>query len=256
MIITILGSGSSGGVPLATGDWGECDPANPKNRRTRASIHIDVDGLSFIVDTGADFRNQLLANTITKIDAVLYTHAHADHIFGMDDLRHFYFKQKQPTPIYADDVTLGYLKQAYGYAFKAPSDVYQTFITPHEFTNDPFNVLGIKIQPVKMDHTVMTSWGFRIRNFAYCTDFKRIEATELEKLKNLDTIIIDCLMFDDHKTHVKFDETMAIIDTIKPKHAIFTHMNQHMDYETALKKCPAHVEPGYDGMQIILNDSC
>ncbi len=252
MIVTILGSGSSGGVPLATGDWGQCDPNNNKNRRTRASIHINIDGLSFIVDTGADFRSQLLANAITKIDAVLYTHAHADHIFGMDDLRHFHFKQGKPTPIYADDVTLGYLKQAYGYAFQAPAGPYQTFIIPHEFKNECFKVLGIDIIPIKLDHTVMTSWGFRIGDFAYCTDFKQIEAKELEKLNTLDTIIIDCLMFDDHKTHVKFDETMAILDIIKPKHAIFTHMNQHMDYETALKKCPPHVEPGYDGMQIMI----
>ncbi len=250
MIVTILGSGSSGGVPLATGDWGECDPNNPKNRRTRASIHIEIDGLSFIVDTGADFRQQVLENSIQKIDAVLYTHAHADHIFGMDDLRHFYFKQGKPTPIYADDITLEYLKQAYGYAFKAPNGPYQTFIAPNEFKNEPFNVLGINILPIKLDHTVMTSWGFRINDFAYCTDFKRIEPQELDKLHNLDAIIIDCLMFDDHKTHVKFDETMAILDIIKPKRAIFTHMNQHMDYETALKKCPPHITPGYDGLRL------
>ena len=250
MIVTLLGCGSSGGVPLATGDWGECDPSNPKNRRTRASIHIEIDGLSFVVDTGADFRHQMITNSVTRIDAVLYTHCHADHIFGLDDLRHFYFKQQKPTPVYADTVTLDYLKQAYGYAFKAPGGPYQTFIEANEFSNSSFNVLGINILPIKLDHTVMTSWGFRIHDFAYCTDFKRIDPAEMEKLKNLDTIIIDCLMFDDHKTHVKFDETMAILDEIKPKRAIFTHMNQHMDYETALKKCRAHVEPGYDGMRI------
>ena len=252
MIVTILGSGSSGGVPLATGDWGQCDPNNPKNRRTRASIHIDINGLSFVVDTGTDFRQHLLANSISKIDAVLYTHSHADHIFGMDDLRHFHFKQGSPIPIYADAVTLGYLKQAFGYAFKAPSGPYQTFITPNIFTNEPFKVLGVDILPIKLDHTVMTSWGFRINDFAYCTDFKRIESQELEKLHNLDTIIIDCLMFDDHKTHVKFDEAMAILKIIKPKRAVFTHMNQHMDYDTALKRCPEHIAPGFDGMKIII----
>lgn len=251
MKITILGCGSSGGVPLSTGDWGQCDPENPKNRRRRASIHIEINGVNLIVDTGADFRQQMLEYSIGKIDAVLYTHGHADHIFGLDDLRHFFFKQQKPVPIYATVETLDILRAAFFYAFKAPaSGPYRSFVEANIFENKPFEVAGVQVQPIKMDHTVMTSWGFRIGRFAYCTDFKRIEPEEMLKLQDLDLLIIDCLMFDDHRTHVKFDETLEIIKQARPKRAIFTHMNQHMDYEVALSKCPPGVEPGYDGLVV------
>ncbi|MBW8308102.1 MAG: MBL fold metallo-hydrolase [Candidatus Paracaedibacteraceae bacterium] len=251
MKITILGSGSSGGVPLATGDWGDCDRTNPKNHRKRASIHIEIDGVNIVIDTGTDFRQQILDYPVSKLDAVLYTHSHADHIFGLDELRHFYFKQKQPIPIYADPKTLEALQHIFAYAFKAPEGgPYRTFIDPHTFSNHSFKVCGIDILPIKLDHTVMTSWGFRIGNFAYCTDFKRIEPIEMQKLEGLEIFIVDCLMFDEHKTHVKFDETMQIIESLHPKRSILTHMNQLMDYEVALSRCPAGVEPGYDGMII------
>lgn len=253
MKITILGCGSSGGVPLITGDWGECDPSNPRNRRRRASIHIEVNDVSLIVDTGADFRRQMQDAAISRLDGVLYTHAHADHIFGLDDLRHFHFKQGKPTPIYADDVTLDVLQQAFGYAFKTPGNgSYQAFILPNQFENSTFDVCGLSVIPIKMDHTVMTSWGFRIGNFAYCTDFKRIDPVERNKLQGLDILIIDCLMFQDHRTHVSFDETMEIINEVKPKQAVLTHMNQHMDYDVVLSRCPNGVEPGYDGMILVL----
>lgn len=248
MKVTILGCGSSGGVPLVTGDWGTCDSRNPKNRRKRASIHININGTSLVVDTGADFRQQMLDYSIQQIDAVLYTHAHADHIFGLDDLRHFCFKQMQSIPIYAEQETMDYLEKSFSYAIKAPASPYHSFVVPNIFTSSPFKVLDVEIIPIKLDHTVMTSWGFRIGNFAYCTDFKRIEAGELTKLFNLDLFIVDCLMFEDHKTHVKFDETMETIDKIKPKRSILTHMNQFMDYDVALSRCPKGVEPGYDGM--------
>jgi phosphoribosyl 1,2-cyclic phosphate phosphodiesterase len=254
MKITILGSGSSGGVPLITGEWGECDRTDPKNHRKRASIHIEINGVNIVVDTGTDFRQQMLEYPLCKLDAVLYTHSHADHIFGLDELRHFHLKQKQPIPIYADPKTLEALRQTFTYAFNAPEfGPYQAFVEPHVFANDSFKVCGIDVLPIKLDHTVMTSWGFRIGDFAYCTDFKRIEPQELQKLKDLDVFIVDCLMFDDHTTHVKFDETIQIIEHLKPRRAIFTHMNQCMDYEVALSRCPIGVEPGYDGMIISLH---
>jgi phosphoribosyl 1,2-cyclic phosphate phosphodiesterase len=251
MKVTILGCGSSGGVPLITGEWGKCDPRNPKNRRRRASILVQVQGINIVIDTGADFRQQLLDHPIDHLDAVLYTHGHADHVFGLDELRHFFFQGQKPIPIYASPETLATLRTDFSYAFK-PSHLeqYHTFIEENVFPNAPFEVSGIQILPIKLDHTVMTSWGFRMGNFAYCTDFKRIEAQERLKLRNLEVLIIDCLMFDDHKTHVKFDETMEILQEIQPKRAILTHMNQYMDYEVALNRCPPGVEPGYDGLWV------
>ncbi|WP_010297470.1 MBL fold metallo-hydrolase [Candidatus Odyssella thessalonicensis] len=251
MKVTILGCGSSGGVPLITGEWGKCDPDNPKNRRTRASVHVAVEDIDIVIDTGPDFRQQLLAHPISKLDAVLYTHSHADHIFGLDDLRPILFKQGRATPIFADHATLRVLERTFGYALKpAASGPYQAFIEAHPFEAKPFTIKNVEIVPIKMDHTVMTSWGFRIHNFAYCTDFKRIEGQELEKLTNLDLLVIDCLMFEEHKTHLNFDEALSIIKSVQPKQAILTHMNHFMDYNAVLERCPEGVKPAYDGLML------
>ncbi len=263
MKITILGCGSSGGVPLITGDWGECAPHNTYNRRRRVSILIQHQNLNILIDTSPDLRQQLLDARVSHVDTVLYTHGHADHgtwpaldvgqhalADGLHELR--YYKQKDPIPVYGDYPTLEVLKKAFDYAFKANNPLYAHFLTAHIFENMPFNVQGIEVIPIPLDHVTLTTWGFRIGNFAYTTDFKSIPEASLAKLKDLDLWIVDCLSFEEHPTHSSFNATQELIRKCKPKQAILTHMNHFMDYDVVLSRCDDGVIPAHDGMVVIL----
>lgn len=248
MKITILGCGSSGGVPLITGDWGVCDSHNTYNRRRRVSVLIQHQDKNILIDTSPDLRQQLLDAHVTHIDAVIYTHGHADHIFGLHELR--YYKKNAPIPVYGDAETLRILKRSFDYAFKANDPLYEPFVTDHTFEATPFTVQGIEVTPFPQDHVTATSWGFRIGNFAYSTDFKTIPNSSLDMLKDLDLWIVDCLRFDEHPTHSHFEATRDLIRMIQPKRAILTHMNHHMDYDVVLSACDEGTEPAHDGMII------
>lgn len=248
MKIMILGCGSSGGVPLITGDWGTCNPHNTYNRRRRVCVLIQYKDKNILIDTSPDLRQQLLDAHVTHIDAVIYTHAHADHIYGLHELR--YYKKKNPIPVYGDSQTLNILKRTFDYAFKANDPLYEPFVTANIFEATPFAVQGIEVIPFPQDHVTATSWGFRIGNFAYSTDFKTIPESSLEMLQGLDLWIVDCLRFEEHPTHSHFDATRELIRKIQPKQAILTHMNHHMDYDVVLSACDEGIEPAHDGMII------
>lgn len=247
MKITILGCGSSGGVPLITGEWGVCDSHNSRNRRRRSSILVTYENHHILIDTSPDLRQQLLDVHVTHLDAVLYTHAHADHINGLDELRPFSYTQKQPIPVYGDSQTLNDLQSTFDHAFSSTSPFYAPFVKAHEI-NGPFDLFGLTICPFPQDHVTLTSWGYRIGNMAYSTDFKSIPQESLDLLKDIDLWIIDCLRFEEHPTHSHFEATINLIQQVKPKKAILTHMNHHFDYDVALSQCPPGVEPAYDGM--------
>jgi phosphoribosyl 1,2-cyclic phosphate phosphodiesterase len=258
--LTILGCGSSPGVPRITGDWGQCDPDNPKNRRRRASAlveRISPDGVTrVVIDTGPDFRDQMLSAGVKRLDAAVYTHPHADHIHGIDDLRGFVLEQRRLMSIHADAPTTLRLREAFGYCFVTPpGSSYPPILRlkPIEH-NVTFEITGeggpIAFEPLPQIHGDIISLGFRIGRLAYCADVSGFpEATEA-RLKDLDWLVIDALQYRTHPSHLSLDEALDWIGRLDPKRAVLTHMHIPLDYETVKRQTPDHVEPAYDGMAI------
>ncbi|MBT5048531.1 MAG: MBL fold metallo-hydrolase [Rhodospirillaceae bacterium] len=254
MKITILGCGPSSGVPTIIGDWGVCDPENPKNRRRRPSILVEQDDFHVLVDTSPDIMAQLLDAEARVIDAVIYTHDHADHVMGIDDLRVVRRHMGRNIGVYAEPQTMERLQMRFGYLFSGiqdPEDLYRPILDPHVI-DGPMNVGPfVNILPIEQDHGICPSLGFRFGKFAYSTDVVRFPQESLEALKGIDIWIVDCLRDGGtHPTHANLDQTLAWIEEVGPKRAILTHMNFQADYETLLKSCPDGVEPAYDGMVI------
>lgn len=248
MKITILGSGSSGGVPLITGNWGVCDPNNPKNNRMRASILVQVEGKNILIDTSPDLRTQLLAAKISTIDAVLLTHAHADHLHGLDELRQIYFGQQRKIPLYAHGKCLERAHQAFSYMFQAIDSFYPTFLGSNLIEADTFEAAGIPIQIFEQHHGHQRSSGFRIGNMAYSTDVKAFPVESEKFLNNLDLWIVDALRYEEHPNHAHVTLALEWIEKFRPKNAVLTHLSEHLDYAILQKKLPAHVYTAYDGM--------
>lgn len=263
-IFTILGCGSSPGVPRITGDWGACDPQNPKNRRLRAAFLVEQvaeDGgrTTVLIDTGPDLREQLLSAGVKDLDAVVYTHSHADHLHGIDDLRGFVIHNRRQTPIWADALTLARIRDGFGYCLESPPGsnyppiIQACLIEP---SLEPFEVDGaggaITFQPLLQMHGSIHSLGFRIGDVAYCTDVSDFPPETVDKLGGLDTLVIDTLQYQYHPSHLSLEQSLGWIETIAPQRAILTHMHVPLDYETVMRETPAHVEPAYDGLQIVI----
>lgn len=257
MRVTVLGCGGSGGVPLINGNWGSCNPANPKNQRRRVSVLIQDRGVNILVDTSPDLREQLLDNNIRKIDAVLYTHDHADHCHGIDELRAMsYDKSSQPIDAFGTSATLAALRQRFGYIFDqaegGPSGLYRPVLRAREI-DGPFQAAGVDVIPFEQDHGFgAVTTGYRLGGFAYSTDLVELPTVAKAVLNGLDLWIVDCLRFEPHPTHTHFDRTIEWISELKPKRAILTHLNHMMDYDEVARRCPAGVEPGYDGLAVDL----
>ncbi|MEG8099476.1 MBL fold metallo-hydrolase [Candidatus Liberibacter brunswickensis] len=257
---TILGCSASPGVPRITGDWGNCDPKNPKNRRTRSSLKVSRisergEVTIVIIDTGPDFYTQMLREKVISIDAVLYTHAHADHIHGIDGLRGYFLKQKHPIDVYASSDCMDSLLNSFKYCFRSDNKDYPP-IANHiliEDNNAPIFVNGaggiIEVIPILQQHGKIPSLGFRFGNVAYCTDVNAFPEESLEKLQNLDFLIIGALKNGLHSSHFSLSESLKMIGIINPKNAVLTHMHVDLDYEMVLKSTPACVVPAFDGMQ-------
>ena len=264
MKVTILGCGGSGGVPLIGPGWGDCNPNNPKNRRTRVSILVQQDETNIICDSSPDFRAQALAADINHLDAVLYTHDHADHTQGIDDLRFVRSKDKSianRVPAYGTDDTLGTLQTRFGYAFQqnttGSGHLYKPFIEPRLVRyQEAFDIFGIRIMPYLQEHGFGSSTtGYRIGNIAYSTDCVEMPEESLQHLRDLDLFVVDCLRFEPHVTHAHFDKAMSWVEMLKPKHTVLTHMNHFTDYDAVKARCPAGVEPAYDGLVIEVPDA-
>ena len=254
MKVTILGCGASTGVPQIGGDWGVCDPTNPRNRRTRPSVLVEAQGTNILIDTSPDLRSQLLANRISRIDAVLYTHDHADHVHGIDDLRMVYrLTGRRKIPAYADPTTMVTLTRRFAYLFEGFGDaeaMYRPILIPREI-DGPFTCHGVAVTPFVQDHGICASLGFRIGGFAYSTDVVRLGDEAFAVLAGVDTWVVDCLRDgDEHPTHANLATTLGWIARVRPRRAVFTHMNHQADYERMKAACPPGVEPGYDGMVI------
>lgn len=259
---TILGCSSSPGVPRIAGDWGACNPDNPRNRRTRAALLVEQFGqdggvTTVVVDTGPDFRQQMIEARVSRLDAVVYTHAHADHLHGIDDLRGYFHVQRERIPIYADLATMTRIREGFGYCLETPiGSNYPPIIDAHliETPDSPVTVTGaggpITFLPVLQVHGDIMSLGFRIGDFAYCSDVSDFPEASLSKLVGLDTLVIDCLQYRFHPSHLSLEQAMSWIERFAPRHAILTHMHIPLDYDTVMAETPAFVEPAYDGLRI------
>lgn len=257
---TILGCGSSPGVPRITGDWGNCDPANPRNRRTRAAAMIErfgPDGVTrVVIDTGPDFRQQMIVAGVDTLDATVYTHPHADHIHGVDDLRGFVLVQRRRMDIYADRTTLERLQESFAYCFETPlGSSYPPILDAHVIDHGaPFRIEGrggpIDLTPLPQLHGDIVSLGFRIGNLAYCPDVSNFPETTAAKLGGLDTLIVDALQYKRHPSHFSLEQALEWIERLKPARAILTHMHIPLDYDAVDRDTPDNVEPAYDGMVI------
>lgn len=252
MKVIVLGCGSSGGVPLITGEWGACDPLNPKNRRTRTSVLVQVDGHNILIDTSPDLRHQLLANEISHIDAVLYTHAHADHVFGIDELRQIAVRKRLAAiPCYANRQMCEYLKKTFSYGFHEADPLYPPFLKSVPF-DGPFMIGNVRITPYPQQHGHWVSFGFRIDDFAYSTDFSDIPLASLEHLKNLKLWMAGCLRDEPHPNHAHYEQVIDFVRRLRPEQTILTHMTPLLDYAELLGRCPPGVQPAYDGLSIVI----
>lgn len=255
MRVTVLGCGGSGGVPLIGGNWGACDPANPRNRRRRVSVLVEHPQATMVLDASPDLRMQFLDAGVTRLDAVLFTHDHADHTHGIDDLR--YVKRGgsaagAPVEAIADAKTMATLEHRFDYIFRQKDEgsgvLYRPFLKPRVI-DGPFVVQGVPVTPYDQHHGLGTiTKGFRIGGFAYSTDVVELPEASLRALAGLDLWIVDCLRFEPHPTHAHFGQVLEWVDRLRPKHTVLTHLNHQTDYETLRTKCPPGVEPGYDGM--------
>jgi phosphoribosyl 1,2-cyclic phosphate phosphodiesterase len=248
--VTFLGTGTSQGIPLINCTCRVCLSDNPKNKRLRSSITIETPSAILLIDTTPDLRQQLLRNPVPRIDAILYTHAHADHIYGMDDIRRFNFIQKKEIPAYANQKTLRRLNQVFGYAFKSENMKYGfPMLEAHEVTG-PFFVNGTEILPVPLMHGENPVLGFRIGNFAYCTDVNRIPDDGYEILKGIDVLVLDALREISHPTHYSLDEAISEAQKIGNQETYFIHMSHEIDHDRHGKKQPGNMHFAYDGLQL------
>jgi phosphoribosyl 1,2-cyclic phosphate phosphodiesterase len=255
---TILGCGSSGGVPRIGGDWGLCDPYNPKNRRRRCSLLVEntaaAGSTRVLVDTSPDLRDQMLSAEVSSIDAVWYTHEHADHTHGIDELRAFYLRHRKRVPIWADASTSNMLNTRFAYCFVTPAGsqyppiAEQLLIEPGRII-DTLGAGGvISGLPFSVQHGESLALGFRFGNVAYTPDLSDVPEPSLPALKHLDLWIVDALKRTPHPSHFSLAETLVWIERLKPKQAVLTNMHVDMDYQKLCEELPEHVRPAFDGM--------
>jgi phosphoribosyl 1,2-cyclic phosphate phosphodiesterase len=250
MKILILGCGTSCGVPMIGCDCPVCTSKNPRNTRTRASILIGNGDKNILIDTSPDLRMQALRHRIKRIDAVLYTHTHADHLLGIDDLRGFNFIQYEPIPIYGNKKTIAGIKRTFPYIFSdGPSLSTKPVIDVH-IINGRFETCGLKVTPVKVFHGADPILGFRMGSFAYITDCNRIPGESMKKLAGLKVLILDALREVEHPTHFTISEAVSVSRELGVERTILTHMCHRVDYEKIGGSLPKGVELAFDGMEI------
>jgi len=251
MKVTFLGTGTSQGIPIIGSDHEVCLSTDLKDKRLRSSIMLEWDAYRYIIDCGPDFRQQMLRENISNIDGVLFTHEHADHTAGLDDIRPFCFKMGD-VPIYVPERIIDNLQIRFHYIFTkenrypgAPS------VVTNVIYNKPFQLQNKEIVPVEYYHGKILMFGYRIDNFAYVTDFKRIEANEKTKLKNLDTLVLSALRIEPHFTHLNLEEALNLIEELQPKKAYLTHISHKLGFHAKVEKeLPPTVFLAYDGLKI------
>ena len=265
LTFTILGCGSSGGVPRPALGWGDCDPRNPKNRRRRTALLVErhqPSGITrVLIDTPPDLREQLIDAEADWLNGVFFTHEHADHTHGIDDLRAFFLKQRQLIDVYFDAPTAKTLHARFAYCFKSPpGSEYPPILRAHALIpGQPVTVMGqggpVTALPFLQEHGDIPSLGFRFGGLAYSCDLSGLPAESVATLAGLDVWILDALRYRPHPSHFSLADALSWIERLKPKHAILTNLHADLDYETLRQELPPHVEPAYDGMTISLAET-
>lgn len=255
--MTLLGCGGSAGVPQiggadGKGDWGACNPAEPRNLRTRTSIVIEQAGKRLLVDASPDLRQQLLTCGIPSVDAILFTHAHADHVLGIDDIRILNRIVKRPLDAFATPHTLNELQRRFDYAFK-PWTTQPNFFRPTLVPNpvepgDTIEAAGMTIKLFDQDHRFVRTLGLRVGDFGYSTDVVALDDAALKTLEGIDTWVVDCFQRQPHHTHANLEQVITWAERLQPRRVVLTHMGYDIDWAWAKKKCPPGFEPGHDGM--------
>ncbi len=256
MRVTVLGCGPSTGVPVIGGNWGRCDPGDRRNRRRRVSVLVEFGAVVILIDTSPDLREQLLDANVARLDAVLLTHAHADHLHGIDDLRSVNRLMQSGIPLYADAQTLAEVGRRFDYVLEPieePGRYYKPVLVPHEIVG-PFELHGIPILPFVQDHGFSTTLGIRIGEMAYSTDVVELDDKAFAAIAGIELWIVDCLRREPHPTHSHLAKTLSWIARVQPRRAVLTHMDQNLDYRELSAELPRGVEPGQDGLVIELPD--
>jgi phosphoribosyl 1,2-cyclic phosphate phosphodiesterase len=259
MRLTVLGCGTSGGTPLVGNLWGACDPNEPRNRRRRVSVLIEQGETVLLVDTSPDLREQLLDARVSRLDAVLWTHGHADHMSGLDDLRGINRLTGEPLDGWADAATHARLREAFGYAFEPFQRPVRFFHRPwlvaREITG-PFRVGAIPVVPFRQDHGGgQATLGFRFGSVAYSTDVVELDEAAFAVLAGIEVWVVDCLREEPSPTHSHLARTLSWIERVKPRRAVLTHMNERLDYRSLAARLPPGVEPGFDGLVAEASDA-
>lgn len=251
MKVRILGSGTSSGVPRIGNDWGACDPAEPRNRRTRASLLVEHDGTRILIDTGPDMREQLLDADVAAVDAIIWTHDHADHCHGIDDVRQIFHALGRPVSGYARPETLAALRERFTYVF-AGRQGYPPTVAASDLP-DSLTIGGITVDVVDQPHGRITSAGLRFsaggQRIGYATDFHELTPAMRALYADLDVWIVDALRYAPHPTHPDVPTVLDWIEELRPRRSAFVHMDHSMDYATLIEALPPGVEPGYDGLE-------
>jgi len=256
MKATILGCGASWGVPAIGPDWGQCDPTEPRNARKRCSLLVESRGEALLIDTSPDLRQQLLNADTGRLDAVIVTHAHADHLHGIDDIRIVNRLIGGALPLHATSDVLAEIDRRFGYALKPPvpgRPLYRPALVAQPI-DGPFKAAGMPVETFSQWHGHMSTLGVRIGPLAYSTDVVALDDKAFETLAGIELWIVDCMRREPHPTHSHLAQTLAWIDRIRPRRAVLTHMDQSLDYRTLFAELPPGVEPGYDGLAIELPD--
>jgi len=249
--ITVLGSGTSSGVPTIGCTCVVCRSPDPRDQRLRPSILIRYDGYNVVVDTSPDFRAQVLRARLEKLDAILYTHSHADHILGLDDVRPFNYRQKSQIPIFGTQETLDVIQRVFRYAFDSePSQSSVPKLDLRVLDGSPFTLFGLEFTPIRLCHGTGTVLGFRFGRAAYLTDHSEIPEDSREKLSGLDILFLDALRHRPHPTHTTVEHAVRLVEEIKPKRAFFTHMCHDLPHEQTEDSLPPHIRLAYDGLEL------
>ena len=261
--VTILGCGGSAGVPQiggpdGHGDWGACDPAEPRNRRSRTSIVLHAPGgVTVLVDTGPDLRTQLLACGIPRVDALVYTHAHADHVVGLDEVRILNRIANRPIEAFATDATMKELVQRFDYAFKpgTPAFFYRPVVVPRLIEpGQDIAPAGVPIRTFDQDHGVMRTLGLRCGGFGYSTDVVGLDDAAFAALAGVDTWLVGCFQRRAHRTHAHLDVVINWASRVGARRTVLTHMGPDLDWSWLVKRLPAGIEPGFDGQRLMISD--
>jgi len=248
--VTFLGTGTSTGVPVIACDCAVCTSDNPKHRRGRVSVMLTWDDNNVVIDTGPDFREQMLRHKVTHVEAVLYTHSHVDHLYGLDDLRMFCFKRGGPIPAYADRFTLSRIRHVFDFIFETRSEGGGTAKLDLAPLDGPFELLGRTVTPLIVMHGSLPVTAFRVDRFAYATDCNHVPDETIAGLQGLDVLVLDALRERPHSTHFSIDQAVEVAQSIGARQTYFVHMTHDVDHDAVSADLPDGIELAYDGLQI------